>query len=566
MKRLAWVALLGAGVLGAGWGAYRAALAPPEPELSRFIPPGALLYLQAKDFSSLLADWDKSQEKESWLGSKNYEVFSKSRLFLRLKDADAQFSSAAGVPANANLLRQVAGRQTALALYDIGKLQFLYITRLSSGDAMQSTLWQTRSKFETRAAGGVTFFFKQDADSGREVAFAVTGDCLLLATREDLMAGALELLAGGKNPSMETEAWWSRPVAATGPVGDLRMVLNLEKIVPSPYFRSYWIQQNITDMKQYSASVSDLTRTKEEYREERTLLRKKGAAGKSTDEKGPAAVSEILRLVPASAGIYEAKANPDPKDSLELLAVKILAPHLGPSAPEKLAPQMQLGNGETGSSLDLETRVDLSPVKNSILADNRGPLRDVLANNHVLAQLQFQGTDRDPTRVFVRIHSGVVFLGESNWDEQAVRAALVEFVRPEFTSGQLGVGWKAGSGYSVLDGLWPLAVAVRGKYLLISDDAPFLSAALASMNQKSADSPAVFAAGFQHQQEGENFAALTKFLDLAAKTSAPGATPEFFSENIASLSFVLNGVSAEKIVQRDAADRQTQTVTYSWSR
>lgn len=566
MKRTAMVVLLVAGVLSASWGAYRAAVAPPDAELSRFIPPGALLYLQAKDFSSLLADWDKSQEKGSWLGSKNYEVFSKSRLFLRLKDADTQFSSAAGVPANSSLLRQVAGRQSAFALYDIGKLQFLYITRLSSGDAMQSTLWQTRSKFEARAAGGVTFFFKQDADSGREVAFAVTGDCLILATREDLMAGALELLAGGKNPSIETEVWWSRPVAAAGPAGDLRMVLNLEKIVPSPYFRSYWVQQNITDMKQYSASVSDLTHTKEEYREERTLLPREVAADKPVDEKGSAAVSEILRLVPASAGIYEAKASPDPKDSLELVTVKILAPHLGPSAPQKLAPQVQLGNGETGSSTDLETRIDQPPVQNSSAIDNRAALRDVFAKNHVLAQLQLQGTDRDPSGVFVRIHSVVAFLGESNWDEQAIHSALVEFVQPEFTSGQLGAGWKTASGYSVLDGLWPLAVAVRGKYLLISDDAPFLSTALASMNQKPTVSSAVFAAGFEHQQERENFVALTKLLDLATQTSAPGATPEFFSENIASLSFVLKNVSAEKVVVRNAADRQTQTVTYSWSR
>jgi hypothetical protein len=36
----------------------------------------ALLYLQAKDFSALLADWNKSAEKQNWLKSSNYEVFS----------------------------------------------------------------------------------------------------------------------------------------------------------------------------------------------------------------------------------------------------------------------------------------------------------------------------------------------------------------------------------------------------------------------------------------------------------------------------------------------------------
>ena len=82
----------------------------------------------------------------------------------------------------------------------------------------------------------------------------------------------------GKDSTIDAEPWFARSVAAAGPVGDLRMVLNLEKIVPSPYFRSYWVQQNISDMKSYSASVSDLFRSGNEYREERVLLKKLGDA------------------------------------------------------------------------------------------------------------------------------------------------------------------------------------------------------------------------------------------------------------------------------------------------
>lgn len=564
MKRALSLSLVVAGLLGVSWGAYRVA-APPEPELSRFVPSGALLYLQAKDFLALLSDWDKSQEKETWLKSRNYEVFSNSRLLLRLNEAGKEFANAAGVPPDANLLHQVAGKQTALALYDIGKLQFLYVTRLSSGDSTQSALWQTRSKFESRTAGGVNFFYRQDPESQREVAFAVTGDYLLLATREDLMAGALQLLAGDKAHSIEEDAWWSRPVATAGQPGDLRMVLNLEKIVPSPYFRSYWIQQNITDMKQYGSAISDLTRSDKEYREERTLFRA-SALKDAPDTKGPAAVAEILRLVQANNGVYEAKANPDPKDSMELVTAKILAPHLGPAAPEKLAPQVQLGSGETGSNSDLETRIDLPPAPTTIAGDSRAPLQSVFAKNHVLAQLELQGTDRDSAGVFVRIHSAVAFLGESDWVESSVRAALVEFIRPGFTTGQLGVEWKPASGFSTLDGLWPLSVAVRGKILLISDSPSFLSSTLAGINQKSTSSPATFVAGFEHQRERENFVTLTRLLDFKSQAPARGGVPEFFSENIASLSFALKDVSSEKIVIRDVTDRQTQSVTYTWSR
>ncbi|MBS1841999.1 MAG: hypothetical protein JSS69_13045 [Acidobacteria bacterium] len=563
MKRIIQTALLAVCLVAVGWGAYQAAL-PPAPSLSRYVPPGALLYLQAKDFSSLLSDWDKSSEKASWVKSKNYGVFSQSRLLLRLQEAGEQFSKAAGLPADDLILHQVAGKQSALALYDIGKLEFLYVTRISSASAAQSPLWQSRSQFETRTAAGVNFFYRADAESGREVAFAQTGDYLLLATRQDLMAGALQLIANnGSGHSIEEEAWWQRPVAASGVPGDLRMILNLEKIVPTPYFRSYWIQRNVTDMKQYSSAISDLTRSGSEYREERLLFKKTAASQDASANQDSAAVADLLRFVPQNTGVYEAKANPAPKDSLNLLTVKILAPHLGPAGVQKLAPQVSLGSGETGSISDLETRIEEAPSQNPASSENQKGLETILSQHKVLAQLQFQETQRDSAGVFVRIHSVIAFSSEANWNEQEVRAALSDFVRPGLTSGELGVSWKSASGYGVLDGLWSLAVAVRGKYLIISDDPALLSAILANLNQKQSASSAAYAAGFSHQSERENFASLAKFLSVGAQSYG---SPDFFSENVASLSFALENVASQKILVRDAADRQTQTVTYEWAR
>jgi len=568
MKRAILLVLITTACIGASWGAYQAAssLQTPAPTLSRFVPTGALLYLQAKDFSSLLSDWDKSGEKQVWMKSNNYEVFSRSRLFLRLKDASNEFSTAAGIPADTNLFRQIAGQQSALAIFDIGKLEFLYITRLPSASSMQSALWQTRSKFETRSAGGTTFFLRRDPESGREVAFGVAGDYLLLATREDLLAGALQLLANGDARSIETERWWSQSVAAAPAEGDLRMVLNLEKIVLSPYFRSYWVQQNITDMKQYSAAISDLIRSGKEYREERVLLRKTPAAGDASGSGGPAGVADILRLVPSQAGVYEAKANPAPADCLALIETKILAPHLGPGVAEKLAPEVQLTGGETGSSTDLETRIDQPPAKASVAVDSAAPLQDLLAGNPVSAILQIQSTELDKDGVFVRIHSAVVLLGQSDWNESAVRSSLVDFVRPSFTTGLLGVEWQKNFGYIELNGLWRLAAAARGKYLFISDNSDLLAALLANTNQKPLLTPAVFVARFDHQREKENFGRLTGLLDKPNGSAGAGSAPDFFSENIGSLSLALAGVSSEKIIVRDLGDKVNQTVTYQWVR
>jgi hypothetical protein len=568
MKRLIVFLFLCAVCFGVSWAAFQG-VAVEEPAYSHFFPSGALLYLQAKDFSALLSDWNGSPQKQQWLQSANYEVFSRSRLLLRLKGASGEFAAAAGLPAEMNFLGQIAGGQSSLALYDIGKLQFLYITRLSSANSIQSGLWQTREKFETRNAGGVTFYYRRDPESEAEVAFAAVGDHFLLATREDLMAGALQLMSGSKDRTIEAEQWWSQSVGAAGPAGDLRLVLNLEKIVPSPYFRSYWVQRNITDMKQFSAAVSDLFRSRKEYREERVLVKKSPSAAEAPTDTGAVAVADLVRLVPTQASIYEVRANPSAADCFALLETKILAPHLGPAAVEQLAPQVQLTNGETGNGSDLETRIDQAPLQHVVSGDLSAPLKDLFEKNHIRAILQLQSSERDKSGVFVRLHSTVALLGDADWNESVVRASLADFVRPGLTAGQLGVDWQNRSGSLELNGLWFLVMAVRGKYLFISDAPTLLDGMIANMKEKTVLKPALFAAGFDHTRERDNFIRLTSLLDRSGGErgafSGAGHIPEFFSENIASLSSTLAGVGSEKIVIRDSGDKVLQTVTYEWS-
>jgi hypothetical protein len=416
--------------------------------------------------------------------------------------------------------------------------------------------------------GGVTFFIRRDPESEREVAFAINEDYLLLATREDLMASALQRMAGRKDNTIEAEAWWSQSVAAAGAPGDLRMVLNMEKIVSSPYFRSYWIQQNITDMKQYSSAICDLVRSGTEYREERVLLKRGAAAGEPDQkDKGSTSLADLLRLVPAKTAVYEARANPSATDVFAVLEGKmLLAPHLGPAVAAKVAPQVDLGNGQAGASSDLETRIDQSPAIPSASASGNVPteLSTLFPKNRVMAMLQVQSTEQDKDGIFVRIPSGIALVAESDWDEAAARNALSDFLRPSISTGQLGVEWRTASGYAELNGLWTLAVAVRGKYLLISDQGALMAEMLTNMKQPSSDEPAIFAAGFNHGLERERFAQLAGMLDHSSGAAQSGSAINFFSGNITSLSATLANLSSEKIVVRDAGNKVLQTATYKW--
>ena len=553
------IAILCAGI---GWAAHSVA-SPGEPPLSKYVPAGPLLYLEAKDFSALVADWNASSQKRQWIKSSNYEIFSRSRLFLRLDGARSQFAAAAGLPPDMDFLSQVAGTRSALALYDIGNLQFLYITYLPSAKSIQTTLWQTRAKFERRSAGGVDFYVRRDPESQKEVAFAIAGDYLLLATREDLLAGALQLISGSQNLTVESESWWSQSVAAAASQGDLRMVLNLGKIVPGPYFRTYWVQQNITELAQYSAAVSDLFRSDNQYREERVLIRKTPAV--ASPASGVEAAADLVRLVPDNAGVFMAKAQPSADSCFDLLETKLLAPHLGPAPPSQIAPQVQLTSGETGAGSDLETRIDQSPAQRPVTPQTTSALQELLKKTQLLASLQTQSTERDKAGAFVRIHTAVALLAASDWNEASVQSALADFARPGLTASQLGAAWQQEAGYKEFDGLWPLVVSVRGKYLLVSDDPMLMTAMLSNFDRKSAAKPAILLAGFRHSRERANFARFFEVVDRPESDTAGSRMPQFFSDNMASLSATLADVSAERIAVRTDGAKVLQTVTYEWS-
>src|SRR5262249_9069260 len=210
-------------------------------------------------------------------------------------------------------------------------------------------------------AAGKPFFARKDEQSGRVVAFAVTDDYLVLGTREDLVAAALELMSGSKGRNLRHEAWYEQSLAAASPAaGDLRMVMNMEKIAVTPHFRSYWIQHNITEMQSYSSAISDLYREAKAYREERVIIpRKQG--DEIAIARAAQAVSALLPSVPGDAGFYQAGVV-DVQQALAMLQQKILVPHSGVPDTPRLAPQVQLTGGATGAPLDLESRIDMEPA------------------------------------------------------------------------------------------------------------------------------------------------------------------------------------------------------------
>jgi hypothetical protein len=541
----------------------------PAPPLAGFMPSGALLYLESPDFGRLLRDWDSSRVKSEWLESANYAVFSRSNLFTKLSEVYGQYGEAAGFLPDLKGAIGIAGTESALALYGIRDVQFLYVSRIAESDLAKSALWGVRSQFEQRQAGGISFYLRSDPASKRTVAFAFARGCLILATRDDLMAQSLELLAGAQNPSVASDRWYRDAVAQASERGELRLVMNLESVVRSDYFRSYWIQRNASVVRRYWTGISDVKRSAGSIDEHRVFLR----LPETTANAGSPAVSNLVRLVPPEAGMYKSSRLADASAAATLMIDKLIG-----APPERVldwrtAPLAVSPDNRAGSETDLETRIDEQPLPpDAGISDSVAAVRGWIEKSQPAAILLVQSSSSDAAP-FIRTPTVIVLEGSSDWDAAAVRSVWANAAAKLWTTKQLGVAWvPAIAGRQAierLDGLGSLAFALRGRLLFLGNDTQLMASTLDRTGESSSTASLTYAAGFRHLHERANYERLMAALDFSSPAPEMGLyraggpdRPSFFSGNIASLSRVLSGLGDVGVTEEEKGPATIQRVSY----
>jgi len=504
--------------------------------LSSLVPAGAMFYLEAKDFSHLLNQWNSSEERRRWLKSDNASVLSESRLLQRLIQSQVQYATVAGVPVEMSLVNELAGSQSAFALYDFSTVHFVYLTRLAGAQLDQSNLWKVRGSYQTRDVAGIPFYVKT-ATQGRDsftVTFASHDGWLVIATEPSLIARTLVLLASQPEASIAGDTWFADTVKQLPQAGDVRLVYNLTALRKTPQFRTYWIQRNITELGAYTSGSADLFEQESGFEEQRVLLRSSRAQSSAETQS----LTQVLNHIPQESSLYRAWSTP----TRELVRSALRQVVLGESADapnlSRYAPQVSAEEPEIGSESDLETRID-EPEFHKSAAGRVDDLTDAVMAMGPLALLHSQSTRVADDRVFVLPESEVSLVCAKP-DLSALQGVLERAVDMTKTG--------------ALD---PLRTARESNTLVVS-----------RMPQHAFDKAPVvlpgetYVAGYDQVAEWPRYKRLFGIVDRSVP-GAPGFTG-FFSANLHSLGDSLNRLRRASLLTQDEGMVTRDTVRYEF--
>jgi hypothetical protein len=228
--------------------------------------------------------WLASPVRSGYYKSASFTAFSKSHVYLKLQDRKKDFESALGFGLDEQRLAELAGGATALALYDIGKIELVFVTEVSRARAAAMTMFKQASTFEERSAGGTSYYVREvSTDGGRliqQFCFAHIEGRLIVTTAESLMLRALANTKSQTADSLAPAVIKAAESAEGFTAHDVTMFLDQAQLNGNRLFMSYWIHDNLRELAAIESGLVDLRISAEGLEEQRWFkLKKADSAG-----------------------------------------------------------------------------------------------------------------------------------------------------------------------------------------------------------------------------------------------------------------------------------------------
>jgi hypothetical protein len=580
-------------------------------ELADDCPRGALVYAQVSDFPALLRLWDGSELKERYLAGTNFEQFANGHVALKLLARAQEFGDALGFALDAEALAGAAENKAAVAVYDIGRMEFVFVAPASEEKALAARFFQGKDNFdETELPDGTVYYGRDvEADRGRQkqkILFAFARGRFVLATSEQLMLRALANVNGrsrhdrlSDEPSFKTLSGEVVPHFAAVWVDQTR--LNGDY-----YFKHYWVMGGGAALKGIRAGLFDFEMREGSWAEHREFLTEGGkgrAAALSAQD-----VRELSAALPAAAAYARLRALAgEPGEASSLVRNTLLDRAQEESAGggrgrrlhEEFDPAYE-GREDYGGGGDytcLGSDYDEAIDDPSDAGEGEASGKKVNPDDGALAALERVLAQARPVQsasaespvmrdgpLFAEFRRLAVLRLDSPGalDRRALEDAMSSLVAGRLTVEAAGAGlsWSdAGEGARGRRELelpmlgWKLCYALKGRELFVSNDAGFLDAALAGEGEKQRRrTDALFTPDdvtlIRSDRRAEAFDGVFRMLDAGSVSEywarrgqeATQGSEEFFSGNVASLLDAASPVGRVEIARRSTPGRLREEV------
>ena len=203
--------------------------------LASVMPGGAMLYIQARDLSALMKTWLASPVRGRFYKSASFTAFERSRIYLKLQARQKDFETALGFGINEERLAELAGGASSVGIYDIGKLELVFVSEVPRERAIATVLFKNAPKFQERSGDGLSYYVRDiTTDGGRlnqQFCFAYTEGKPIVTTAEGLMIRALKNAKAAAPDSLISAVLASAESAGSGfATHDVTMWLDQTKL------------------------------------------------------------------------------------------------------------------------------------------------------------------------------------------------------------------------------------------------------------------------------------------------------------------------------------------------
>ena len=242
-------------------------------------PREALVYAQFSDLSAFIKSWNETELAKNILESYNYAEYTNRHLGIKISERLQNFNYAIGFSIDAEILSGVTETRAAIAIYDIGKIDVVFIAPVSDEIFTATKFFQNKGKFEEYELedGNKFYAIEVEVDRKRQkqnIVFANVKGRFILATNQKLLFQTIAVIEGkSANSSLADEPLFTNLTKKIAP-HQATVWVNQEKLNDDYYFKNYWLAGNLDELKNFRAGMFDLEMSEGVWTERREFLLK----------------------------------------------------------------------------------------------------------------------------------------------------------------------------------------------------------------------------------------------------------------------------------------------------